>query len=204
MLRALLSPPSYRVFRLLQTLQLSLIVTYNVTYLRCPSKGVTFRSHRPVRHLRTTSADHATGSVQPTSIFLPHKSLQVLQHGDFNTINTPQIRHLLRPLQEALPTAPVFTARITPPERLGMRFDQRLLLATFTSSLCGFILGSSHAGPSRIPPLSSRECPPAAHSSTRLVSLPQIQKLLQDEAWHNDWHPARRPPCSLDLHFLHY
>ncbi|KAF2186756.1 hypothetical protein K469DRAFT_706747 [Zopfia rhizophila CBS 207.26] len=34
----------------------------------------------------------------------------------------------------------------TSPDRLGMSFDHRILLASFSAFFCGFALGSSHAG----------------------------------------------------------
>lgn len=53
--------------------------------------------------------------------------------------------------QEALtepngfPTSKYALLRSTP-DRLGMSFDKRLLLASFSSGICGFTLGASHAG----------------------------------------------------------
>ncbi|KAF2010544.1 hypothetical protein BU24DRAFT_60445 [Aaosphaeria arxii CBS 175.79] len=44
------------------------------------------------------------------------------------------------------PTSPAELLYRSSPERLGMPFDRRLLLALSSSFLCGFTLGTSHAG----------------------------------------------------------
>ncbi|KAF2875817.1 hypothetical protein BDV95DRAFT_484265 [Massariosphaeria phaeospora] len=47
---------------------------------------------------------------------------------------------------QPFPSPPPQTLHRTSPERLGMTFDKRILLAAFTSFVCGFTLGSSTAG----------------------------------------------------------
>lgn len=51
------------------------------------------------------------------------------------------------PPEPTSPLASPSTARHrSSPDRLGMAFDKRLLLASFTSFMCGFTLGSTSAG----------------------------------------------------------